>query len=510
MPRRSASPFALALAFALSLTLSLPRPAAAAETDPAWPGAEWETSTPAAQGMDAAVLAQLVDYGRNVKMDSLLVVRNGRIVTEAVYAPFAHGMKHRINSATKAVVGALAGIAIARGELPGTDTPVAELVRGDAELAQRWRGMTMQHLLDMTSGMAWNEPLAGPPVDAIAMDRSGQWLQFILQRPIAKPPGSTFNYNSGNPHLLSAAIAQRTGTTTQAYAQQHLFTPIGITAVRWRSDPQGIASGGFGIYLAPRDMARFGLLYLRGGEWQGRQVVPRAWTDRVFAARQPMDFPGYQYADFWWTQQRLRAYMAMGYLGQVILLLPDEGIVVVATGHGFYPVEDLIRNVRRAVRSNGALPPDAAGLAHLRERTAEAAREPAAPAGVPGPRIASGTRYAVPENRLGIQELTLDLDDAAPSYALKVRGPRDTAGARLLRRPVAFNGSFARATEDGGVAVLGRATWTAPDTLLVEQHWPEEATSARYELKFEGELLHITAVGGDGSRTNVTARKAVD
>lgn len=477
----------------------------AGEFAPSWPHAEWETSTPEAQGMDSAVLAQLVEYGRNARMDSLLVVRNGRIVVDAYYAPFAPGMRHRVNSVTKAFVGALAGIAIARGEFPGPGAPMADLVGGDT--GARWPGMTLQHVLESTSGMEWKELLepGASPVDVIAMGRSRNWKQFVLDKPLARPPGTAFNYNSGATHLLSALLSERTGMPTQAYAQQHLFAPLGITGYRWRTDPQGVATGGWGLYLAPRDMARFGLLYLRLGEWNGRQVLPRAWVQRVFDAKVPMvGVPGHEYADFWWTSQRLRAYMAMGYQGQSILVLPDEGIVAVTTSRSWYPPSDLIAALRRAVKGEAPLPANDVAHARLQALVAQFAQDPPPPPAVAGGRIPAGSRYAIADNRLGLQEVVLDLEGGAPSYTVGMRGP---GGATVVKREVGLAGAFARGTHDGAT-VLNRGTWIAADTLLLEHHVPEELVALRYELKFEGDALQLTQVAPDGTRTVLTGRRA--
>ena len=125
-------------------------------------------------------------------MDSLLVVRHGRIVAEAYYAPFRPGMRHLVNSVTKAVVGTLAGIAVQRGEIASVDEPVLESFRwrsvahADGAKAQ----MKIAHLLDMTSGLDWNEPLsAAPPETMLQMERSRDWVGFVLDRPMAQRAG---------------------------------------------------------------------------------------------------------------------------------------------------------------------------------------------------------------------------------------------------------------------------------------------------------------------------------
>ena len=136
----------------------------------------------------SSALADLVDFGAQNEMDSLLVVRHGRIVAEAYYAPFRPGMRHLVNSVTKAVVGTLAGIAVQRGEIASVDEPVLESFRwrtvANAEGSKAQ--LKIAHLLDMTSGLDWNEPLtAAPPETMLEMARSRDWVGFVLDRPMA-------------------------------------------------------------------------------------------------------------------------------------------------------------------------------------------------------------------------------------------------------------------------------------------------------------------------------------
>ncbi|MEJ8836814.1 serine hydrolase domain-containing protein [Ramlibacter sp. AN1133] len=463
---------------------------------------DWPLATPESQGMDSAALAALVDYGGKVSMDSLVVVRNGRLVAEAYYAPYRAPMKHRVNSATKAVIGMLTGIAIARGEMPPPSASLAELFPRAANATDpRWKEITLQHLLDMTSGIAWTEPLSDAiPLTAVEMERSRNWEDFILARAIAQSPGASFDYNSGNPHLLSIALARRTGMPTEAYARKVLFEPLGITDLRWRKDPQGVAIGGYGLYLQTRDMARLGQLYLQHGAWNGRQVVPRAWTDRAFAAGVDMRIPGLRYADFWWSVPQRGATMMVGFNRQVVLVLPDLQVVAAMTGRANYPLEDMIAHVRRAARSAEALPEDPLAQAALREKIRLAAVAP--PPGIAGDTKASALRaaYRLDDNPMGVREIGFDFTVAPPMYRMLMR-------SRDLVAPVGLAGEFAEG-DDGGTPIFTRAAWQDARTLHVEQRWPEEGTSVRYVLKFDGDDLEIARTNERGVRSVVKARRA--
>ncbi|WP_170302960.1 serine hydrolase domain-containing protein [Reyranella soli] len=151
--------------------------------------------------MSSDRLARLVEFGGSNNMDSLLVTRHGRIVLDATYAPFRAGLKHRINSSTKAVISTLVAMAIRDGKLDSTDRRVLEFFadRTIANLDERKKAITIRHLLDMTSGLEWSEGLDGFR-SFIAMERSSDWQQFILDQPMSTAPGTVFYYDSGNSH----------------------------------------------------------------------------------------------------------------------------------------------------------------------------------------------------------------------------------------------------------------------------------------------------------------------
>ena len=239
-------------AFAIAAAIcngAMPTPAT---PESIWPTHEWQMCTPEEEGMDSKELAKLIDWGVGYKFDSLLIVRHGKIVLEAYYAPYAAGMLHAQYSVTKSVIGTLTGIAFKEGLLDSPSHRVLDFLdhRNIVNVDPRKEAITVQDLLDMTSGIEWTEQV-GNSIPATKtneqMFRNSNWVKFILDRPMSSAPGDIFNYDSGNPHLLSAILTKLTGISALDYAEAKLFGPLGIGDVSWSSDPQGISNGGWGL-----------------------------------------------------------------------------------------------------------------------------------------------------------------------------------------------------------------------------------------------------------------------
>jgi CubicO group peptidase (beta-lactamase class C family) len=516
MRRRAGSTVCLALA----LTVALAAARAAAGSDDAaavpWPTAGWTTSAPEAQGVSSAALAELVDFGAANAMDSLLVVRHGRIVVDAYYAPFRPGMRHLVNSVTKAVVGTLAGIAVQSGAIASIDEPVLESFRWRtvAESDGVKRSLTIAHLLDMTSGLAWNEPLtAAPPETMLEMEWSADWVGFILDRPMAHAPGTTFNYNSGDWHLVSAILTRKTGVDTLDYARRTLFGPLGITDASWRADPQGIRVGGYGLSLQPRDMAKIGYLCLHHGEWAGQRILPAPWADRVFHASVDMGLgttPRFHYASGWWTLADRHAYLAVGFLRQLIIVLPDVDIVAVVTGKRNYPFLPLIDRLAAAATSPTALPADADANARLAERVRAAAIEKPTPVGPTSPLAAavSGRTWRFEPNPAGVHSLRLDLAGPEPRYEVEVESRRPGAPPRRIEGPIGLDG-LARTSDAGAgplLAVKGR--WLSEDTFEIVSHSVAEGIVNRARLTFHDREVDATFDANTGFSTRQHGQRA--
>jgi CubicO group peptidase (beta-lactamase class C family) len=513
MNRRDPGRWLLLLGAAMAALLGTSGATFAASDDAVpWPTAGWETSTPEAQGMSSTALADLVDFGAA----NDLVIRHGRIVADAYYAPFRVGMRHLVNSVTKAVVGTLAGIAVRSGEIASVDEPVLESFRwrtvahAEGSKAQ----LKIGHLLDMTSGLDWNEPLStAPPETMLEMARSRDWVGFVVDRPMAHAPGTVFNYSSGDWQLVSAILAKKTGLDTLEYARRTLFAPLGIADASWRADPQGVRSGGFGLSLQPRDMAKIGYLYLQRGRWAAQRIVSEAWTDRVFNASVDMNLgstPRFRYASGWWTIPEKRAYLAVGFLRQMIIVLPDADVVAVVTGKSNYPFLPLIDRLAAAATSTAALPADATGQARLAERIAAAAIEKATPVG-PASALAStvsGRTWRFDRNALGVRSLRLDLVAGEPRYGVELANAPGGASTRRLEGPIGIDG-LSRSTDLGGGEVLAvKGRWLADDTFEIVSHSVGEGSVTRARLTFREREVDATFTVNTGFVQRVHGQRA--
>jgi CubicO group peptidase (beta-lactamase class C family) len=348
--------------------MALPTPPAMAAPRPTTAPADWPTSSPEAQGMDSTALLAALDAAREQKlaMDGLLVARNGTIVMEAYFGPYGPDTLHDLYSCTKSFVSTLVGIAIDQGKLAGVHEPVLSFFPGRTfpNTDSRKQALTLEHLLTMTSGLQWTEADA----EYVALYRSGNWVGNLLGRPMVDDPGARFNYSSGASHIISAILQQATGTTTLALARDSLLGPLGIRNYTWEADAQGIAIGGWGLRLSPRDMARLGQLYLDGGVWQGQRIVSADWVRQATATH--VDGPdnlGYGYQ--WWVHPALHGYMARGRGGQLIFVAPEPRLVIVFTatdqndGAFFKLIEE---HILPAARSASPLPENPEALAALR------------------------------------------------------------------------------------------------------------------------------------------------
>jgi CubicO group peptidase (beta-lactamase class C family) len=457
----------------------------------------WQISSAEAQGMSSRELAGLVEFGITNGMDSVLIVRHGSIVAEAYYAPFTPGMKHRINSATKSVIGSLVSIALKDGLLTSVDQPVLGFFpeRSFANIDERKKAVRLRHLLDMTSGLKWDEPLSSASLESFwQMERSPDWVQFILDRPMIREPGAAFDYNSGGPHVLSAILSKVTGRSALDYAREKLFGPLGIEDVHWRHDPQGVSAGGAGLYLQPRDMARLGQLWLGDGVWKGQRLMAPGWIDTVRHASVDMGLgPLLRYANLFWSEPAKGAYLAVGYDRQLIAVLPDLDVVAVFTGGkrvstatGIpstpkYTLSAVLDRLKAAVKSDGALPEDPPALALLADKTREVAQEARTQSAPPSPLAAaiSGKVYRLQPNQMGLSTFSLTFENGAASYAYEV-------GGQHFGGPVGLDGLF----RVGGHRLYGpsaaKGLWRDDKTFELEVQTPGNDDVGIATLTFDG------------------------
>lgn len=297
-----------------------------------WPTVEWPTSTPEAQGMRSQAVADyllmLSDPGLTV--DSVMIVRHGYVVAEAYYAPSTADTRFTLYSTTKSVISALIGIAVEQGHIASIDEPVLSFFpdRTVANLDAQKEAMTLRDLLTMGSGFECD--VSTDPESENAVNESDDGIQATLDLPMASAPGSQWRYCNLNFLLLSAILETATGQSAKDYAMANLFEPIGISDVAWATTPMGGNGGAAGLQLSLRDLAKFGYLYQRGGEWNGEQIVPAEWVADSLANQLSTPFgTGYGYG--WWVFEGLGG-MALGAGGQYIFVIPGIDVLLTATG----------------------------------------------------------------------------------------------------------------------------------------------------------------------------------
>lgn len=305
-----------------------------------WPTDGWRSTSPEAQGMNSFQLLAMeadirqLSWGHLVR--SVIIIRNGYIVWETYFDP-TYGPDQQVNifSCTKSVTSALLGMAINEGHIIGVNETLLSFFTGltIANQSIEKDAITLEHVLTMTSGLAWDEWPYGPTSSYTHMTDSSDWTQYVLDQPMRHTPGAVWDYNSGGSHLLSMVINQTVESTTLAYADSQLFAPLGITEYEWETDPQGVVAGGSNLHLTPRDMAKYGYLYLNNGTWDGEELVPASWvnvstTDHA-TPYNDTDSIGYGY--HWWINRPINTYLAIGYRGQQINVVPEHNLVVVFT-----------------------------------------------------------------------------------------------------------------------------------------------------------------------------------
>lgn len=284
------------------------------------------------QGLDRTLLDSTIEAAETLpRLRSMIVLRNGE---EEFAATFNDGapldQPANIKSASKSVLSALAGMAIARGILEGPDQPIlselADLApaRPDPRLAR----VTVGHLLSMQAGL---ERTSGEYYGAWVA--SPNWVRYALARPFVDEPGGRMLYSTGSSHLLSAMLTRASGRSTHALAQDWLAEPLGIRLPPWPRDPQGIYFGGNDMLMSPRALSRFGELYRLGGVLNGERLLPAGWVEESWTprARSPWSGNAYGYGWFLTDMAGHPVRFAWGYGGQMLYIVPSLALTVAMT-----------------------------------------------------------------------------------------------------------------------------------------------------------------------------------
>ena len=296
----------------------------------AFPGASWPTSTPESYQMDAQLLHEAkLDVETHIPgAQSLLVIKNGTIVVEHYFNGATADDPSEIYSFTKTVSGTLLGHLVQKGQVHSIDDKLEDYLPTVFKEGSTHQlgSITFRHLLTMTSGIKW-EPdqfhLLYPRLCGI---------KTIFHAPLAHEPGSYFNYDDANAHLLSYVVENVSGLKSSEFAKKVLFDPLEISNFSWFESPDGKPFGGFGLSLTTRDLAKLGYLYLMGGKWKTEQILPMSFVKEATQAQNSGGFPGNtSYGFFWWNSKEkgVEFYYGLGLGGQLLVVVPELDLVAV-------------------------------------------------------------------------------------------------------------------------------------------------------------------------------------
>jgi CubicO group peptidase (beta-lactamase class C family) len=361
-----------------------------------WPTTAWRKATPASVDVEKESLERFdadLAGGRYMLVDSFQVFRCGAEIFARNYAhdyrqiyakeaktkgplnarlsgpynyfdpnwhPFYRGTDmHTMQSVSKTVTSVILGVAITRGDFKvSLNTPVLNFfdVARVKNVDPRKRRMTLKHVLTMTTGLNWNEevPYDDPRSDSSLMEATDDWVQYVIDKPMAEEPGKVFNYSSGATELLAYIFQKETGQDIDAYGEKYLFAPLGMKH-HWKRTYLGVVDTEGGLFLNGDDLAKIGYLYLHNGSWDGKRIVSEDWVKESLTPYIGAE-DKFQYGFQWWMYplNGRFVWMARGFGGQELMVFPGENLIAVFTGWEILkdssPTKDLIDRLLPAVK----------------------------------------------------------------------------------------------------------------------------------------------------------------
>jgi CubicO group peptidase (beta-lactamase class C family) len=506
-----------------------------------WPTNGFRTSTPEEQGMDSAVLVEMVqayleDHAENPtnSIDSITIIRNGYIVADMYFNPlYPKDTSHVLHSQAKSILSALVGIAIEQGHIESVDVPVYQFFN-DKDLRiidERIKEVTLKDLLTMETGLRTRDSYLYGYDGLFETMATNDWVSHFFTFPTDVEPGVRFDYSNLASFMLSAIIQETTGMDTLSYARENLFDPLGIEEVYWEHSPQGYTVGFARCWMKPHDLAKFGLLYLQQGQWDGEQIVP---TDWILESITPHAYPrnyvdlldtngekdneasqmawvsnkflkhfadGYGYQ--WWLDKHGN-YNALGTSGQYLIVAPEENLMVLVTNSSsdtgvFFPGKLFYDYILEAIISDEEIASNQPSQDQLAAYAEPPALHQESQPVAELPAIAlkiSGETFSLEANRWNYDNFQLVFDPALDyaefSYTAKVH--------EAASFQVGLDGVYHfTETEIGEFAALG--TWTSPDTFEISYQQIGYSAPAKFILTFDQDTIEVTEVSIVGSTT---------
>ena len=473
---------------------------------------DWTITTPEEQGVDSDYLLDMFKYIKSLPsldLHSLIIIRNGAIISETYWHPYDYNTTHNIKSASKSILSALTGISIERGCIKNTDQKIIEFLPEDFFLDTRKNEISIYNLLTMTTGLDWEENTEPNSFDI------GSWNKVSL----INKPGKEFRYNSGMTHMMSAILTSNCGVSTKELADFWLFKPLGITNYQWRKNENGIYYGGSDLFLTPRDMCKFGLLYLNHGQWGNQKILEEKWIKK--STSKIIDISAEQnltedYGYWWWIKDN--SYMAYGAGGQMIEVNPKLNTVIVITANSFATENDFEMIISRlinqyiypAIKSAEPIPEKPENIKELNTIN----REFCSPMFIKSEHdffydnINGYNAYKLTENPIGINFISFFFSDTSCLWTYKISDKELALKVGLNNRYLVTATDFSVGVNPEGEKIACRGKWI-DNVFELEHHIIGDPSKQIFSFIFKKDSVHID-IDESGMKMEISGEKIIE
>ena len=475
-------------------------------------------ATPESTGVSSQALSGLISALENdpaAQVTNLMVLRHGKVILEAAWQPYEKALPRQLYSLSKSVTSMAVGMLVGDGLLD-LDERIVDIFPDKApkDALAPARKMMVRHLLTMSTGSLFNE---------VGTALSADWIGEFLRAGVRFEPGTAFAYNSMNTYMLSAIVQKKTGKTLSEFLHERLYAPLGIRSADWETCPAGVEKGGWGLMLRLEDVAKLGKLYLNGGVWEGKRLLPAEWVRE--SAKKQIETPNgemtYGYGYQIWMTPHAGGYLFNGAFGQYMIALPDLDVVVAAfsatarlfaEGGMMQYVDDAFKNVSPAPLAPN--PKENAALLARIERLSCLARAPFAPNESDRPAAfeafaaaVDGRVYTFEKNigglfpvilqsvhnryALGLEHLTFGRREDKLLILFEEGGERNTlvfSPGGYTAGSVAVQGESERVACNLAAFDLGNGRWRAE----LNVHFIETPFTRRIRLDLAGDAISVT------------------
>ena len=325
----------------------------------------WEIAEPADMGIDGEALKEVYRYVHKDdnlwQIRSLLVFRNYKLVAESYMKNADDRTTPRaVWSCTKQFIGLLTGIAIDK-DLLSVNDKISDYLPQVLKHPEK-KDITIENLLMMKSGINYENSGQYGGDAIMAREEPSSSLDYIFDLKMHATPGTKYKYKNSDPHIISAIIQETTGKAMRDWAQEVLFSKIGITRMEWLNYKDGITMGGYGIKTTPRELGKIGQLILNDGMWGSEQIVSKSWIDEMTSVKVPvneMDGNEIVFCYLWWKDETRNLIIMWGRGGQLVFINKEKNLIVVITGetntsddfnfsaYNALPVYDMINSITK-------------------------------------------------------------------------------------------------------------------------------------------------------------------